>query len=79
MQAEASQSLATWVAAGAAEAATLVAGVQVVREIHRDRVRSRGAHARMETIAYQLRRQLRTWVGPAQDKHNEYVSPFVLP
>lgn len=63
MQADGSVLLATWVAAAATAATALFAAVQVGREIWRGRIRSRGAHARMETIAYQLRRQLRAWVG----------------
>lgn len=43
-------------------AAALVA-VQLGREFWREIVRRRTANARMATIAYQLRRQLRSWVG----------------
>jgi hypothetical protein len=63
MQGDGSLSVATWVAALAAAATALFAAVKVGREMYRERVRTKGAHTRMETIAYQLRRQLRAWVG----------------
>ena len=51
--------------ASPAVATAVFAAVQIGREWHRENVRTKGAHTRMETIAYQLRRQLRAWVGQA--------------
>jgi hypothetical protein len=54
----------TWTAAWAAVATAVFAIVQIVREIRRDKIRSRTDNARAEALAYRLRRQLRSWVGP---------------
>jgi hypothetical protein len=57
--------IATWVAAGAALASAMLVAVQVGREMWRGHVRRRTVNARIEAIAYQLRRMLRSWVGRA--------------
>ena len=54
-----------WVTAFATVGAALLVAVQVGREIRQEIVRRRTANARIRTIAYQLRRQLRSWVGDA--------------
>lgn len=62
-----SLTIATWVAAWAAAATALFALVQIGREWWREHVRRRTVDARIETIAYQLRRQLRSWVGDCNE------------
>ena len=55
--------IATWVAAGAALASAMLVAVQIGREMWRGHIRRRTVNARIEAIAYQLRRLLRSWVG----------------
>jgi hypothetical protein len=55
--------IATWVAACAALASAMLVAVQSGREMWRGHVRRRTVNARIEAIAYQLRRMLRSWVG----------------
>lgn len=64
-------STATWVAAGAAVAAAILAAVQIGREWWHERIRKRSVRSRIEASAYHLRRQLHSWLGKSVGDENE--------
>jgi hypothetical protein len=64
----------TWVAAVAACAAGLFAIVQFAREVWRERVRVDKERQRIERIAYELYRQLRSWLGKITIRDGELAA-----
>ena len=61
---------ATWVAGIAAAATAIFGAIQIGREWWHERLRKRAAADRIEAIAYQLRRQLQSWIGRQPDDLN---------